>query len=74
LQEEQQTIQVYQQEVQRRLVEKRKELYDPIFDDVRKKIEDYGKANGYTMIFDSGLGAILFDNSEDLTDTLKAQL
>lgn len=74
LQEEQQTIQVYQQEVQRRLTEKRRELYDPIFNEVRVKIEEYGKANGYTMIFDSGLGAILYDNSEDLTETLKSQL
>ncbi|GLR17795.1 OmpH family outer membrane protein [Portibacter lacus] len=74
LQQEQQSIQVYQQEVQRKVTEKRKELYDPIFDKVRNVIEQYGKDNGYTMIFDSGLGAILFESSEDLTEAVRAKL
>ncbi len=72
--QEQQSIQVYQQEVQNKLLEKRTGLYDPIFKKVRELIEQYGKENGYTMIFDSGLGAILFEDSEDLTAAIKAKL
>jgi outer membrane protein len=74
LAQEQQSIQAYQQEVQGKILAKRQELYDPIFENVRKIIEQYGKDNGYTMIFDSGLGAILFQDSEDLTDIIKAKL
>lgn len=74
LQKSQLEIQNYQQEVQQKMVTKRQELYEPIFDKVRKVIEDYGKANGYTMIFDSSIGAILFEDSEDLTEAIKASL
>ncbi len=74
LQQEQAAIQAYEQEVQNKVLAKRQELYDPIFNQVRELIEKYGQENGYTMIFDSGLGAILFENSEDLTEKIKAQL
>lgn len=74
LQQEQAAIQSYEQEVQSKVVAKRQELYDPIFAKVRALIEQYGKDNGYTMIFDSGLGAILFNDSEDLTEQIKAKL
>ncbi|WP_235298168.1 OmpH family outer membrane protein [Portibacter marinus] len=74
LTQEQQSIQVYQQEMQNKLMEKRQTLYDPIFEKVRSVIEQYGKENGFTMIFDSGLGAILYEDSEDLTEAIKAKL
>ncbi len=74
LQKEQLTIQEYQQEVQNKLIEKRQALYDPIFTKVRKIIEQYGKDNNYTMIFDYGMGGILFENSEDLTAKIKEKL
>lgn len=74
LQQEQQNIQGYQQEAQRKLQEKRQLLYDPIFDSVRTIVEQYGKDNGYIMIFDSGLGGILFESSEDLTEIVKAKI
>ena len=74
LQKEQTAIQSYEQEVQNKVLAKRQELYDPIFASVRSLIEQYGKDNGYTMIFDSGLGAILFNESEDLTEKIKAKL
>jgi len=74
LQQEQQNLQGYQQEAQRKLQEKRQALYDPIFTKVRNIVEQYGKDNGYTMIFDSGLGGILFESSEDLTEAVKAKI
>ena len=74
LAQEQQSIQAYQQEVQNKVLAKRQELYDPIFANIRTIIEEYGKANGYTMIFDSSLGAILFQDSEDLTEIIKAKI
>ena len=74
LAEEQTTIQSFQQEAQDMVLKKRQELYDPIFAGVRSIIEQYGKDNGYTMIFDAGMGAILFEDSEDLTEMIKAKL
>ena len=74
LAEEQTTIQGFQQEAQDLILKKRQELYDPIFASVRSIIEQYGKDNGYTMIFDAGMGAILFEDSEDLTEMIKAKL
>lgn len=74
LQQEQTSIQTYQQELQNKVLTKRQELYDPIFSNVRSIIEQYGKDNGYTMIFDSGVGAILFESAEDLTDVIKTKI
>ena len=74
LQKEQTDIQAYEQEVQSKVLAKRQELYDPIFANVREVISQYGKENEYTMIFDSGLGAILFQDSEDLTEKIKTKL
>ena len=71
---EQTKIQGFQQDMQTKILTKRQELYDPIFQKVRDVIAEYGKANGYTMIFDSSLGAILFESSEDITDIIKAKL
>lgn len=74
LSQEQQAIQAYQQEVQSKMYIKREQLYAPIFAKLTTVIEEYGKTNGYTMIFDVSLGAILFEDSEDLTAAIKAKL
>lgn len=71
----QQDIQKYEYEVQNLIAQKREELYAPILDKVRTAIEEVGKSNGYTMIFDSSVGGILSaDDTEDLGALVKTKL
>lgn len=75
LQKQQQTIQQYEQEMQQKILKKREDLYQPILDQVKQKIEAYGKANNFTMIFDTSMGAMLYvDKAQDLTAILKTEL
>lgn len=72
---EQQAIQQYELEVQQELAKKREELYKPILDKVKVAVEQVGKANGYTMIFDTSLGSLLHANeSDDVMALVKSQL
>ena len=72
---EQQKIQQYEVEVQSKILAKREELYKPILDKVKVAIENVGKEQGYTMIFDSSAGTILHANdSENLMALVKAKM
>lgn len=72
---EQQAIQQYELEVQQELAKKREELYKPILDKVKLAVEQVGKTNGYTMIFDTSLGSLLHANeSDDVMALVKSQL
>lgn len=62
---EQQEIAKFEQEVQMEIAKKREELYQPILDNVKSIIEEIGKEEGYTMIFDSTSGAILSASDND---------
>lgn len=66
----------YEQEVQQKLTEKRQELLKPIVEKAQKAIEEYAKANGYAMIFDTSVfNALLFaKDSDDLMPAIKAKL
>ncbi|MBX2872920.1 MAG: OmpH family outer membrane protein [Saprospiraceae bacterium] len=66
----------YEQEVQQKLAAKREELIKPIVDKAQKAIEDYAKANGYGMIFDTSIfNSVLFaQDADDLMPALKAKL
>ncbi|HMP28736.1 MAG TPA: OmpH family outer membrane protein [Saprospiraceae bacterium] len=75
LTQKQQAIQGYEQEIQQALGIKREELYKPILDKVTNTITKYGKDNGYTMIFDTSAGMLLYAvEAENLMDTIKAKL
>ena len=72
---QQQEIQMYEVEVQQLLATKRQEVYQPILDKVQKVVEEVGKELGYTMVFDSGSGGLLFvQNSDDLMSVVKQRL
>ncbi len=72
---EQQKIQEYEYEVQSLVAKKREEMYAPILEKVRNTIEQIGKEQGYTMIFDSSVGGILSaDESDDLISVVKTKL
>lgn len=68
-------IQQFQQEAQNSLQAKQQELMQPIIDKAKKAIEDVAKENGYTYIFDSGVGALLYhQDSDDLMPQVKKKL
>ena len=72
---EQQKIQLYEQEVQNKILAKREELYKPIMDKVKVAIEGVGADAGYMMIFDSSAGTILHANdSENVMALVKAKM
>lgn len=72
---EQQAIQQYQVEVNQGLGAKREELYKPILDKVKNTLDQLGKEMGYTMIFDTSTGSLLFvEEAEDLMPIIKQKL
>lgn len=75
LAEEQQAIQQYEVEIQQKILSKREELYQPILNQIQTAVEEVGKENGYTMIFDTSTGGILHaDETNDLINKVKAKL
>jgi len=71
----QQEIQQYEVEVQQKLAVKKQELYQPILNKVQKAVEALGKEQGYTMIFDTSMGGLIYmENSEDLMGALKTKM
>ncbi len=54
---------------------KRQELLAPIFDNISATVDAYGNANGYNYILDSSIpNFMLFENGDDLTETIKGKL
>ena len=71
----QEELRNYEAEIQKKVTEKREELYKPVLDKVKNEIEKLGKEGGYTMIFDSSAGMILHAaDSENLMATIKERL
>jgi outer membrane protein len=71
----QEELRNYELEIQKKVAEKREELYKPVLDKVKAEIEMLGKEGGYTMIFDSSAGMILHAaDTENLMPLIKARL
>jgi len=72
----QQRIQTFQTNAQQELQKKEQELIKPIIDKAKKAIEDVAKEQGYTYIFDTGSGAILYfpKESDDILPLVKKKL
>ena len=60
-----QRIETYQQNAQQKLQEKEKELLQPIIDRAKQAIADVAKENGYTYIFDTSAGTLLYQQESD---------
>lgn len=70
-----QRIQIYQQNAQKKLQEKEAELLQPIIDRAKQAISDVAKENGYTYIFDTSAGAVLYQqDSDDIFNLVKKKL
>lgn len=64
-----------EQEMQGQLAQKREALLQPILDRVNKAIQDIAKENGYTYIFDSSTGILLYaDEASDVSALVRAKL
>jgi outer membrane protein len=70
-----QRIQDFQQSAQSSIQKKKEELYQPIIKKAEDAIHAVGKEKGYTYIFDSGVGVLLyFQDSDDIMSMVKTKL
>ncbi len=76
LQDLQQRIAIFNQQAQNELAEKEQKLIAPIIEKVSKAIEEVGKENGYTYIFDLATSTIVYhsEQSEDVTPLVRKKL
>jgi outer membrane protein len=75
LQEEQDNIAKYEQEVVAKLGKKREELFKPIFDRFNKAMDEVAKEKGFMLVFDLNSQVVLYaDESLNVTDLVKAKL
>ena len=75
LAQEQQSIQAFEVEVQNLLATRKQTLYEPILQRVQEAVNKLGADEGYTFIFDTSGGGILFAvEAEDVTNKLKIVL
>ncbi|MCB0640337.1 MAG: OmpH family outer membrane protein [Phaeodactylibacter sp.] len=76
LQQGQQDLAAYEQEVYEKVAKKRQELYEPILQKVQAAIDEVGKAGNYQFIFDTSvMNVIVFaEESDDITELVKSKL
>ena len=68
-------IQDFQQSAQSSIQKKKEELYSPIIKKAENAIHGVGKEKGYTYIFDSSVGVLLWtQDSEDIMSVVKQKL
>ena len=68
-------IQEFQENAQKKLQDREQEVLKPIIDRAKKAIEDVAKENNYTYIFDTSVGALLYQqDSEDILPLVKKKL
>lgn len=75
LQNMQEEIMGYEQEMQNMMLAKQEELLTPVLERINTVIQEIAKEDGYTMIFDLSSGAVLFaDENSDITSKVKEKL
>lgn len=68
-------IEQFQKNAQKQLQDREAELLKPIIERARKAIEDVAKENGFTYIFDTGVGTLLYQqDSDDIMPLVKKKL
>jgi len=68
-------IQTFQSTAQEDWQNKENELLTPLFNKAKKGIEDVAKENGYTYIFDTSGGVLLyFEPTDDIAPLVKKKL
>lgn len=75
LQDMQARIEAFQVSAEEDLQKKQEQLLQPIIDKAKAAIDKVAEANGYTYIFDTSLGIILFsDPTDDILPLVKIEL
>lgn len=74
LQDFQQRIQAYQESAQQEIQKKNSELMQPIVAKAKKAIEDVGKENGFTMIFETSAIQFMAADVQDVLPMVKNKL
>lgn len=75
LQKQQEALQKFEQEANQMVTAKREELLKPILTKVDEAIKAVAKEGGYSMIFDTSTGAMLFaTETEDVTALVSKKL
>ena len=68
-------IQLFAEDAQKQLAAREQELLQPIIDRAKQAISDVAKENGYSYIFDYGLGVLLYQqDSDDIMPLVKKKL
>lgn len=67
-------LQEFGMTIQNDLAQMEQQLLAPMVERVRKAIEDVGKEQGFTYIFDSSTGVTLFNGGEDVSGLVKTKL
>jgi outer membrane protein len=76
LQSLQQRIQTFQQQAEQDMASQRTELFKPIQDKAIKAVNDVAEENGFTYVFDTAGGALVYTSpdSQDILPLVKAKL
>ena len=68
-------IQDFQQKADSDLQAKQQELLQPLLDKAKKAIDEVAKENGYTYIFDAGVGVLLYyEKGDNILPLVKTKL
>ena len=67
-------LQEFGMTIQNDLAQMEQQLLAPMIERVREAIEDVGKEQGFTYIFDTSTGVTLYNGGEDVTDLVKTKL
>lgn len=70
----QQGMQDFSQTAQQDLAKLEEDLLTPMINRAKDAIEEVGKENGFTYIFDSSTGVTVYNGGEDLMGLVKAKL
>lgn len=72
---DEEAIRSFETEMQTSIMKKQQELLAPIQNKVNTAIEEVAKSEGYTMVFDSSAGGLMYaDESVDITSKVKGKL
>lgn len=63
-----------QQNSQLELQQLEMDLKKPLFEKVKKAVEEVSAENGYTLIFDTSSGAVLYAGGDDVVDLVQQKL
>jgi outer membrane protein len=70
----QKRIEEFRQTAQVEIQNKENALLQPMIEKIERAIESVGKSNGFTYIFDTSTGAVLFEGGEDVSGLIKTSM